>query len=226
LKSIPTAAADGQRNTGRIRARSKGQFNVSRLKNLFTAMVLLAFCAVTVAAAVKVASQPLPETTPERVDLRTWIIERDLSHEPATTRAQVARRFEKEFRRDSPLMLELRRLDPQERQQAQDNIAQLIEPLFVDKANEYFRQPEHRRERYLDRELDRLLKLVDPQRSADLDSVAFSPAGLAAIALFHQHLEQWVERADPEMRPKLRGFATALQNRWFARQTQRAVDES
>lgn len=198
---------------------------MSRLKNLMTALVLLAACAVSVLAAVQVARQPLPAEMTEPVELRTWIIERDLSQEPAETRAQVARRLEKEFRRDSPLVLELRQLDPAERQRAQENIVQLIESLFIAKAHEYARQPEHRRQQYLDRELDRLTKLIDPQRATELHSATFSPAGFAAIALFQQRLEQWVERADPESRPKLREFATALQNRWLARQTERMVDE-
>ena len=198
---------------------------MSRLKNLITAVVLLAACGVSVAAAVRVVSHPLPDPAPPQVDLRTWIFDRDLSQQPPPTRAQVARRLEKEFRRDSRLLMELRQLNPEQRQYAQDNIVQLLEPLFLDKAHQYARQPESRRQQYLDRELDRLLRLVDPQRADELGSRAFSPAGFAAIALFNQHLEQWIERADPADRPKLRTFATDLQNRWFARQTERMVDQ-
>ena len=70
-----------------------------------------------------------------------------------------------------------------------------------------------------------MLRLVDPQRAEEFSSQAFSPAGFAAIALFNQHLEQWIERAAPADRPKLRTFATDLQNRWFARQTEQMVDQ-
>jgi hypothetical protein len=70
-----------------------------------------------------------------------------------------------------------------------------------------------------------LTKLIDPVGGDPFKADGFSPASFAAIALFNQHLEQWLADADPAMRPKLREFATALQNRWLARQTERMVDE-
>jgi hypothetical protein len=198
-----------------------------RLKSLVTLLSLLATVGISLAAAVQVARQELPsEPAPAALDLRAWMVERDLSLESPETRAQLARRFERELEGDARRLAELGDLDSQQQQLLRENVVQLLEPLFVEKVNEYFRLPDERRQEWLDREIDRVLRLTDRQRPGAIQSPNFSSASVVGIGLFQQQVEQWAQRADPEMQAKMREFSAALQNRWFARETERLMQES
>jgi hypothetical protein len=197
-----------------------------RLKSFATCLVLSITVAISLTAAVQVARQPLPdEPAPPPLDFRAWMIDRDLSSETPQTRAQLARRFDRELRDDANFLSELRNLKPEQERLVRENVGQLLEPLFIEKVREYFRLPEEERESWLDREIDRLLRLTNAQRPGLTDSPRFSTASVVGLGLFQQHVEEWAQRAEPETAAKMREFSAALQNRWFARETERLMQE-
>ena len=198
---------------------------VRHFRDLISALVLVAAVAVSVAAAVRVARQKLPDEVAQPLDFDVWMIDRDLSQESEATRQRLARNIEQGLR-DGDWAARVRKLDADQRQRVEDNFAQVLELWFLDKMHRYFAQPEHKRQEYLDREIDKLMRLVQARMPSGARSRGGFPGALVGIGMMNHQVDEWIAAADPALQPQMREFQIALQNRLIARELERASQDN
>jgi hypothetical protein len=189
-----------------------------RLRDLLCGLALVASTAISLWGAVLVARQEFPDPLAlEPVDLRQWLTQRDLSQASAAVRNRVARRFEEELRGGGNLAAEFRSLDPQQRKRLEENLLLVLEHWFHDKMNRYFEQQPDLRAAWLDQELEQLEQVVNRARDGRGSPLGM-PSSLYIIGMIGSRVEEWIQRADPEMQERMREFQRAVQQRVLARQ--------
>jgi hypothetical protein len=188
------------------------------LRDLLCALALAASTAVSVWAAVRVARQEFPDpATLEPVDVRQWLVERDLTQASPAVRSRVARRLETELRDRGDLASELRMLDAPQRQRLEENLSLVMEQWFRGKVNRYFEQSPGRRTAWLDREIGELERLFNRGRQGRGSALGL-PGSLYMMGLIGGRMEQWIQRADTATQERMREFQRAVNERLLARQ--------
>lgn len=191
---------------------------MSTPRTIITGVCFLLLVAVSVAAAVQTIYSGLPETPPSNTTvLLQQLAERDIADEPHNTKLKIAGRVQRDLRDDVDWPTELEALSPSQRTQLVENIAELAKEAFVAKVDIYSHMPdEHRRKRYLDRQIDEILswaRIVDR---------AFKPSdqalvGAAALPALLSRVNGWYRDATPEDIERLQKFQQALRDQLVER---------
>jgi hypothetical protein len=158
--------------------------------------------------------------------LLCWLATRSLADEPRGTRRELARRIVEELNAG----LTLSRLDDglsvEQRATLKSNGLLLLEAWLHVEAERFADLPAAHRTAYLDARLDDVAdwELVDwfADGSGGVPAVN-STAGLVGLMT---QVDQWIERAEPEHRPRLRTLVQQLQQRMVWRGLQDWLPES
>ena len=184
-----------------------------KLKDLICAAAFVALTAISVWGAVQVYRTPMPDaSTLEPLNLRQLLTEEDLSQASPAVRSRVVRRFDDLLRSGRQEWLaEWTNVKGPQRDRLEQNLSVLMERWFREQTERYFDQPVERREAWLDGEFRRLQRVFGGgNRRGRPRDLATS---LYVLGVIGNHMEQWIQRADPEMQPKMREFQRACQQR-------------
>jgi hypothetical protein len=193
------------------------------VRDFLTAVALVTLTAISVAAAVLVARQPLPSSPVEdRRQVWEWLTNDDLAATGAEARQKLLRRVEAELDRGLDWSENVAQLDDDGRERLRANVAILAQTWFLSMVDRYHELPEAERSAFLDQriaEVERRSGTVAQLASGMGESDRFS---LQMLAPMLGQLEAWTDEAPPAQRERIRQFQSALQDRFLARELERA----
>lgn len=190
---------------------------MSTPRTIITGACFVLLLGVSLAAAVQTIRAGLPETPPSNTAvLLQQLAAKDVADEAHGAKLKIADRVQRDLRDNVDWPAELLALSEPRRTQLVENIAELAKESFMAKVDIYFRMPEHRRKRYLDRQIDDIMswaKIID--RSVNpADQALMGPAALAALL---SRVNQWYRKATPDEIEHLQKFQQALRDQLVER---------
>jgi hypothetical protein len=131
-----------------------------KLRNLLTMLILGSLVGLSVAATVQAIRTGLPEPNKDRhEELRRSLTEGRVNELPLEYQRVLLRQLESELRDGVDWKRELEATPPRKRNQAVDNLAELMNLWMNEKMDEYYSLPnEYEQEKYLDQEIARVLR--------------------------------------------------------------------
>jgi hypothetical protein len=131
-----------------------------KLRNLLTMLILGSLVGLSVAATVQAIRTGLPDPIKDRhEELRRSLTEGHVNELPLEYQRVLLRQLESELRDGVDWKRELESTPPRRRNQAVDNLAELINLWLNEKMDEYYSLPnEYEQEKYLDQEIARVLR--------------------------------------------------------------------
>ena len=190
---------------------------------LTVVLAVLLTAASTTAIVVYRRTRLADPATADREGLLRWLVTRDLAQESPQIRQTLARRLDHEFGGDESFDWQAvaKRLDETQIVTLSKNVPLVIEPWFVDRADEFARLPKAERTAFLDRVIEKVrlwatagtLKPASQAKSSSKSSLS----GASLLPMLMERLEAWKQQAEPDQRQRMMEFVGAIQFRWLQR---------
>ena len=131
---------------------------MSQLRGILTVVCFALLSAVAVAAAVRAISLGLPESLASNATvLIQALASEDVANEPRQAKLKLGQRVQRELSGDVDWAAELAALSGAQRERLAENVVELAKESFEVQVDRYFKEPERRREKLLNRQIDDLM---------------------------------------------------------------------
>ncbi|MHB1037632.1 MAG: hypothetical protein ACYC35_18400 [Pirellulales bacterium] len=193
-----------------------------RHRGILVAVGIAVLALVSSVAAYQMYQYRLPN--PDDADcagLLKWMVLRDLRQESPELNRKLVHRLEQELRAGLNWQEAGAGLDESQREKTWNNVTFLVQLWFTEKVDGYFRCAASKRLAFLDEQIDVLKNLRGVAELLPAAERSGTGGGeMAGVAALMGQVEQWIQQAAPNQRPRMREFLLAVQLRFLARSLQ------
>lgn len=185
---------------------------MGRFRHTVTLVCFISFSIVASLAALRTIRAGLPETpaTTGAGVLVAHLSDVDMEGYDRTTKRHEAHRVMRQLRDEVDWQADVAALSPAQQKQFLDNLAVLAQEIVEQKMDAYFSIPERDQRRYLNRQIEEVMRWA---MLLDRATKKSGESGIRMTAMFTlmTRLNKWYSEADPEQRRKLQVFQKAFQ---------------
>jgi hypothetical protein len=185
---------------------------MAHLRSILTPLVFVVLSAVSLAAAVQAIHLGLPESLASNVSvLISSLANDDVAGESRSMKLKRGQRVQRELYGNVDWPAELSSLTDQQRQRLVENVAELAKESFDLKVDEYFKAPDRKRQRVLDRHVEEITHwavLVDRVNRPGSQPLV----GPEALASLLGRAAKWYRDAPPEHLQEMQQYQRVLRD--------------